>query len=242
MPLENVIKLFRTKEGKEIKYIRVSTLAHYYFCAVQAWLQAQGIESPPNEKMIEGKAKHDEITNARKPTKWEEEFEAFLNSQMIEHESGKSSTGIRGTDQNKVLARPWYDGTQIVGAIVTHGLDDFKVYPDRKVKLYEYKFTGQNIIDWYKLSTAMFQMKVTMWLYDPILRKGNYQIVGGQLDFFNFRFKPLGTKEIIYDQHEVENAIAYILYQFNNPSELLAPARWKCVKCPEVFKNRCPFQ
>jgi len=241
MPIVNPTKLFRTPEGKKIDYIRVSTFAHYYYCAVQAWLIAMGIESPSNEKTKEGKIKHDEITNARKPSRWEKEFEDFLKSQMIEFECGEGSTGIRG-EGDRVLTRPWYDGTKIIGNVVTHGLDDFKVYPDRKVKPYEYKFTSQRYLNWFKLGTAVFQMKVTMWLYDPILRRGNYEMVDGELAFFNFRGNPLGTKDVVYNQFEVENSIASILYQFRNPSELIPPARWKCTHCHEVFKTRCPFQ
>ena len=238
------MKLFRTQEGKEIKHLRISNLGHYYWCSVQAWLIAQGIESPPNEATNEGTKRHNEVTASRKPSKLEQEFEDFLKTEMVEFDCGRGSTGIRGEGTNRVLTRKWKDkdGVTVLGQIVTHGLDDFCVYPDRKVKFIEYKFTNQKYVDNFKTSIAIFQMKASMWLYEPILKKGNYTIEGGEIDFFTMNGGEIGKRDIYYNQREVEDAIANILYQFNHPSELIPCTRWKCVRCHEVFKSRCPFQ
>lgn len=240
MPIQNILKLFHTQSGKPVRYLRASTLGHYWYCAVQAWLQAQGIESPDNKAMNIGRRIHDEITASRKPSKWEVEFEDFLRAFMVERESGEGSTGISETE-NKVFMRAWYDGETVLGHIVTHGVDDFRVYPDRTVIFEEYKTTAQRVIDYYKLTPAIFQLKVYMWIMEPYLKVGGYKLKHGQVVFLTRRGKPLGTKEVYYNQEEVEGQITRILYQFEHPEELIPPARWKCRICPEVYKRRCPF-
>ena len=245
--LKPLLRLMRTPDGREIRFIRASTLGHYYYCAVQAWLMAQGLEPPRKEALSEGRRIHDEIAKARKLSKWEKEFQDYITQFMVPHPAaGEGSTGLK-TEENMVFLRKWYDGNTVIGYITTHGVDDFRVYPDRTVILVEYKTTKQNVIDYYKLAPAVFQLKVYMWILEPYLNVGGYKIQRGEIVFLKRlgkgRIKPLGIKQIVdYDAADVERQISQILYQFNHPEELIPCAKWKCKICPEVFKKRCPFQ
>jgi CRISPR/Cas system-associated exonuclease Cas4 (RecB family) len=240
--LQNMLKLFRKPDGTEVRFIRASTLGHYWYCAVQAWLQCCGIESPSNEALSIGKAIHDSITGARQPSRWETEFEVFLKQFMVERATGQGSTGLKG-EEYKVFQRAWYDRETIIGHVTTHGVDDFRVSPERKVVLVEYKTTGQRIIDYYKLMPAVFQLKVYMWILEPYLKIGAYTIKRGEIVFLDRKGKPLGCKEITdYTAAEIEDNIARILSQFKHPETLIPPAKWKCFNCPEVWKSKCPFQ
>lgn len=240
MMLENWLKLFKA-EGKEIKYIRASTLGHYWFCAIQAWLQAQGIESPSNEALQVGKRIHDEISNARTLSQWESQFEAYIKSFMVDHPYAEGSTGFK-TEQGKVFARAWYDGETIIGHVTTHGVDDFRVSPEREVIIVEYKTTNQRVIDYYKLMPAIFQVKVYAWILEPYLKAGGYKFKNGEIVFLTRNGNPLGRKEIVdYDATQVETEVARILSQFRNPDTLIPPAKWKCLNCPQIFKEKCPL-
>ena len=226
-----------------VNHIRASTLGHYWFCAVQAWLQTCGIESPRNEALSIGKAIHDDITGSRDPSIWEKEFETFLKQFMVKRSTGAGSTGLDDTE-DMVFQRAWLgdDHTTIIGHVTTHGIDDFRVSPERDVVLVEYKTTNQRYIDYYKLSPAMFQLRVYMWILEPYLTAGGYHIVRGEIVFLNRKGEPMGVKEILdYSAAEVEGHIARILEQFADPTKLIPPAKWKCLRCPKEFKERCPF-
>jgi len=241
MPISNLTKFFEA-QGKTIRYLRASNLGHYWHCSVQAFLQAQGVESPPNTALNIGKAIHDSITEARQLSQWEREFQEFITQFMVDRESGNGSSGL-GMQRNKVFMRTWYDGQTAIGHITTHGVDDFKVYPDRQVILVEYKTTGQKYIDHYKLAPAIFQLKVYAWILEPYMKIGGYKLKHCEVIFLNRRGDPMGIKQVIdYDPIKVEADIANILDQFRNPEKLVPPARWKCLKCSEVYKSRCPFQ
>jgi CRISPR/Cas system-associated exonuclease Cas4 (RecB family) len=243
MPISNRMKLFRTPEGKPIEYIRVSTLAGYWFCASKAYLQALGIESPSNEATEAGTKIHNDITAARKPTALEAEFESFLKGFMVCHESGKGSTGLSGTE-DKVFTRAWHNSNgEVVGYITSHGFDDFRVYPDKSVVIVEYKTTAQKVIDYYKLSTALFQLRVYMWLLEPLLKAGGYTFKHGEIVYLNRKGQPLGIKTINdYTEKGTEDEIRKIFEQFGNPNSMIAPARYKCYSCHPNFKSRCLFQ
>ena len=237
-----MLKLFRRPDGSMVKYLRVSTLAHYWYCAVQAWQSACGIESPSNEAIEIGKRIHDSISEARMMSKWESEFQAYIKQFMVDRTTGAGSTGL-GNDDFKVFQRAWYDGTVVLGHITTHGIDDFRVSPERNVIMMEYKTTNQRVIDHFKLSPAIFQLKVYMWILEPYLAAGGYKLVKGELVFLNRKGEPLGVKEVLdYSAVQVEENIARILAQFNDPSTLIPPAKWKCYGCPDVWRKGCPFQ
>ncbi len=243
MKIHNELKLFRRNDGSEVKLIRISNLGHYFYCAVQAWLIAQGIDSPGNANTEQGTKLHNACTAARQPSQYEKEFEEFLAAQMKMLDCGKGSTGLRDkSSHDAVLTREWIENGIVLGEVVTHGLDDFKVFADKSVKLYEYKFTNQRYIDWFKLGSAIFQMKASIWLYTPILAKGGYRITGAELVFFNMKGEPLGTKQVDYSETEFVATVKDILRQFRNPETLVPPARFKCVHCGEHFKKLCPFQ
>ena len=256
--MHNILKMFRAG-NREVKYLRVSTLASYFYCSVRARCQALGIDTPPTEALAIGKRKHDEITAARQPSVWERELETYLKTCMVtELESTDGSTGIRDAE-NKVFMRGWYDGATVIGHIVTHGVDDWECNPQREVTLIEYKTTNQKYVDNYKLSTALFQTKLYIWILDPLLKLGGYRIVRGKVVYLARDGKPIGEKIIridespkyetenyeddwfVYNTKRVESEIAKILDQFEHPENLIPPARFKCARCPQIFKNECPF-
>ncbi len=242
MPLSNNLQLFRRKDNdEEVHFVRASTLGHYWFCAVQAWLQASGIDNPPNEALSIGKAIHDDITNSRRSSALETEFQDFIKQFMVVRDTGHGSTGL-ATEENKVFMRAWYDGSTVLGHITTHGIDDFRVNPNREIVITEYKTTGQKVVDHFKLWPAVFQIKVYMWILEPYLAVGGYKIQYGEVTFLDRRGNPLGTKEIRdYSAKDVEFHIGQILEQFRDPSKLIPCARWKCLHCDECYKSRCPF-
>lgn len=236
-----MLKLFRKPDGTEVNHVRASTLGHYWFCAVQAWLQTCGIESPRNEALSIGKAIHDEITGSRDPSFWEKEFETFLKQFMVKRETGAGSTGLAG-NEDMVFQRAWLDGTTVIGHVTTHGIDDYRVSPERDVVLVEYKTTNQRYIDYYKLSPAVFQLRVYMWILEPYLIAGGYNLKRGEIVFLNRKGEPMGIKEITdYTAADVEANIARILEQFADPKKLIPPSKFKCLHCATVFKERCPF-
>lgn len=240
--MENLTKLFRRTDGTEVQFIRASTLSHYWFCAVQAWLQASGIDTPSNEALSIGKAIHDEITASRKSSVWEDEFSTFIQQFLVTRETGVGSTGLRGTE-DRVFQRAWPDGKTVIGHITTHGIDDFEVNPNREVIFVEYKTTAQRVIDYYKLMPAIFQLKVYVWILEPYLQIGGYKFSRGKIVFLNRKGEPLGEKLVEdYTASAVESDIARILAQFRDPTTLIPPAKFKCLYCNEIFKSKCPFQ
>jgi hypothetical protein len=282
--IHNILKLFRTADNKEIKYLRASTLAHYYFCAIQAKLIASGVDSPPNEALAVGKKVHDAITASRLPTKHEKELEDYLKECMVAEQAGDGSTGIRGAEG--IFMREISDGIH-VGHVVSHGVDDFRVRPSynaalkfgnyqfkvdeaKEVILTEYKTTNQRYVDNFKISTAIFQIKIYAWLLEPLLAKKGYYIKKLEVVYLSRAGEPIGQKEIwnyqclsdkpevteilkqlsggdfgryIYSPEQVERDIKSIRAEFNKPlEEMIACARFKCYRCDAIFKNRCPFK
>jgi CRISPR/Cas system-associated exonuclease Cas4 (RecB family) len=255
MPISNPMKLFKNPKNEEIKYIRVSTLAAYFHCAAKAYLQAIGVESPSNEATSEGTRIHNDITASRPSTALERELELYLKQFMVSHECGGASTGISGTE-NKVFMREWLENGKVVGYIESHGFDDFRVDPDKKVTIVEYKTTSQKIVDWYKLSTAIFQLKIYCWMLEPILKAGGYSIDKAEIVYLPqpdkrrkgeplppHMVEPLGVRTIIdYNAEAVEADIRMVFNQMRDPTHMLAPARYKCYICHPNFKALCPFQ
>jgi hypothetical protein len=142
-----------------------------------------------------------------------------------------------------------------VGYITSHGFDDFRVDPDKKVTIVEYKTTSQKVVDWYKLSTAIFQLKVYCWMLDPLLKAGGYTISKAEIVYLPQPPKrktveapsphltePLGVKTIDYNEAAVEADIRSVFAQFAHPDKMVAPARYKCYMCHPNFKSRCIFQ
>ena len=240
MPIKNVTKLFKAPNGQKIVFIRASTLAGYWYCAIKAWCEARGIEAPSSEALDIGKKIHDQISNSRASSKWEIELENFLKQFMVDRESGEGTTGMK-TEKFKVFMREWKDGEVVVGHVVTHGVDDFRCSDTKQVTLVEYKTTNQRYIDSYKLAPATFQIKLYAWILEPYLKIGGYTIHRLEIVYLNRRGDILGTKQVEYSAEEVEKDIAKILKQFNDPSLLIPPAKFKCLHCDERYKRECPF-
>ncbi|MCW3994932.1 MAG: PD-(D/E)XK nuclease family protein [Candidatus Bathyarchaeota archaeon] len=255
----NIFKLFRSTENKPVEVIRVSTLASYWYCSVKAWLQAQGVEPEiENEATEIGTKIHNAISKARSLSEWEKEFERHLKQFFIKVDAGKGTTAFNETE-GKVLARAWKRNGETVGYIVTHGLDDYEVSPNREVTLIEYKTTNQRYIDNYKLSTALFQLKLYWWILVPLLSQVGYRIVQARLVYLNRKGEILGEKIIrqdesqyyenenykddwfVYNTVKVEKDIANIFLAFENPDKLIPPAKFKCFNCSDAYKKRCPF-
>jgi len=270
-----MLKLFRDRDGCEIKLIRASTLALYWYCASKAYQQATGTESPPTEATKIGTRIHNAISVARPLTNAERELESVLKSYMIKVDAGKGSTGLSDTE-NMVYMRPITRNGKIVGNVVSHGVDDFRIQEDGVV-LTEYKTTNTKQIDYYKISTALFQVKVYAWILEPFLKTAGYNIKKceiiylkrngefiQQFDIYNLPvnqfniltgcMRQAGFSEEHYNNslallrnntftlENVESDIERILQQFNDPSKLIAPAKFKCYICKGVFKEQCPLQ
>jgi len=247
--LENFLKLFKTPEGVEVRRIRASTLASYFWCSPRAWMMALGVETPPSQALELGSKIHADIEKARKQSPYEEEFKAILDQFFAE-----------GT-----IARPWLDmKTEIVtGEIRTHGIDDFKVTSDRLVDLIEYKSKAGWRIQPVSLMPAIFQTKIYCWILEPFLLMKGYRWREIWIVFVkrerSGKFKPIGEHQVEdYSSIKIEKKIAEIFDEWNNASEaktnkerraiLIPPKKWKCLHCPDVYrlgKNplglRCPF-
>ena len=252
MPIKNELKLFRSQHGKIIEHIRVSTLAGYWFCAAKSYLQALGVNSPSSPATEAGTELHNAFTAARPPSQLEIELENYLKRFMVNIDTGAGSTGLAGTE-DKVFARAWKRDGQVVGWITSHGFDDFRVDPDKKVTIVEYKTTSQKVVDWYKLSTAIFQLKVYMWMIEPLLKQGGYTLHKAEIVYYPqlgkrdkrlpHEVEPLGVKTITdYSEASVEADIENIFKQFGEPTKMIPPARYKCYMCHPNFKSQCPFQ
>jgi len=180
--------------------------------------------------MSRGRRIHKETREARQDSKWEKDFLKTLDS-FFEDRNG-----------DRILVRPWGE-TEILGEFVTHDIDEFKVNPDRTVVLLEYKTKKSRYIRPIDLAPAIFQTKMYAWILEPYMAIMNYRIIYGTVIFLDTKSRPIGQSEnIFFDYREIEEDISRILYQFNNPDELIPPQRWKCKFCPEVFTSRCPFQ
>lgn len=254
------MNLFRNSKGTAIEHIRVSTLASYFFCAHKAYLQAaEGIDSPGNDATAEGSRIHDAITASRPPSLLEQQLETYLKGFMVNIDTGQGGTALSNTE-NKVFARAWIVNGETKGFLTTHGIDDFRVNPDKSVVLVEYKTTSQKVIDWYKLSTALFQLKVYAWILEPILTAGGYRIEKAELVYLPqqkrgkkhkepWQLEPLGIRTIAcgtqrddYNAAAVEADIAMIFREFGNPCNMQPPARFKCYSCHPNYKACCPLQ
>jgi len=241
-------QLFKSIEGTEVHTIRASTLARYFWCSIQAWLMAGGLETPRSEALSIGSKIHSDIETARKLSPREEEFQKFLSQYL-------APDGYGGT-----IGRPWINGETVIqeekGWVRTHGMDDFKVDDKRRVVNIEYKTSGGWKIYPTTLMPAIFQTKIYQWIMEPYLLIGGYHWKGSHIVWLKRLrndFKPIGeTTDIEYDSAEVQEQIDTIFNEWNRASEaktneerrniLIAPKKFKCTMCSEIFKSRCPFQ
>jgi len=223
-----MMKLIR--QPKIVHTIRVSTFASYYWCAVQSWLKSLGHKTPYKEAMGRGTRIHQEVRDSRKDSKWEKAFLEELDG-FFEDRNG-----------DRVLSRNWGE-TEVIGEFVTHDIDELQVNPDRTVVLIEYKTKKNKYIRPIDLAPAVFQAKMYAWLLEPYMNIMNYRIIKGVIVFLDTKARPIGQSEHIYfDYEKIEEEIAFILAQCNDPKTLIPPQRWKCRFCDDIFKSRCPFQ
>jgi len=223
-----LLKLIR--QPKIVRTIRVSTFASYYWCAVQAWLKSLGHNTPYKAAMGRGTRIHKEVREGRKDSEWEKAFLEELDG-FFEERNG-----------DRVLSRNWGE-TEVIGEFVTHDIDELQVNPDRTVVLIEYKTKKNKYIRPIDLAPAVFQAKMYDWVLEPYMNIMNYRIIKGVVVFLDIKGRPIGQSEHIYfDYEKIEEEIAFILAQFNDPKTLIPPQRWKCRFCDDIFKSRCPFQ
>jgi len=233
-PLE-LYKTWLIHQPIPVRTIRASTLAAYWYCSEKARLQALGVQESKTSRQAKwGTAIHENITKARKPSPIEQEFTEALAPFYKED----------------VISRP-YKNTKIKadGVFLTHGADEWKVTPNRECWIIEYKTKSSPYIKPVDISPARFQNKLYCWLHAPIFQFIPFKLMGGQIIFLlrkGRRFQPIGQTEYMYWNEDTEHSfledLERILWFWNNPSKQIPPKRWKCLRCPPVFKEKCVFQ
>ena len=235
-PIQQYRKLL-LREPKAVSTIRASTLASYWYCSEKARLQALGVEeAESNAVMAAGTAVHDAILMARQPSPLELELQQALAPFL---KDGVISRTYRNT---KIKAD---------GEFVTHGADGWKVAPDRKCWILEYKTKASPYISPIDLSPARFQNKLYLWLYHPIFSLIPFTLAGGQIIFLKRvgtqgDFEEIGQTEQMFWNEDAEATlledIEHILWCWNNPTKQIPCKSWKCLHCPPIYKKKCIFQ
>jgi len=233
--LKEYRKLIRAP--REIKTIRASTLSSYWYCSEKARLQALGVEETESNAVCNaGTATHNAILESRLPSPLESELAQLL---APFYKEGVISRTYKNTKINA-------DGT-----FVTHGADEWQVAPDRKTWILEYKTKASVYINPIDLSPARFQNKLYCWLYAPIFSLIPFTLAGGQIIFLKRvgtkgDFEEIGQTERMFWNEDTEATlledIEHILWSWNNPDKQIPPKRWKCLRCPPIFKQKCFFQ
>lgn len=198
-------------------------------------------ESEPITAATIGTLIHNDITTARKPSELEEEL-----AKALEPFYSKDSDGA------PIISRV-YKNTKIQadGKFLTHGADEWKVQPDRKAWILEYKTKTSAYITPVDVSPARFQNKLYCWLYAPIFSMIPFNLAGGQIIFVkrvgrDGDFEEIGQTEYMWWNEDAEAQlladIERILWSWNNPEKQIPPKRYKCLKCPPIYKTKCIFQ
>jgi len=184
---------------------------------------------------------HNNIIEARKPSPIEKEFAEALKPFYVKGEDGEPIIE-RVYNNNKIKAD---------GKFLTHGADEWKVTPERKAWIIEYKTKKSVYVNPVSISPARFQNKLYCWLHAPIFELIPFELAGGQIVFLKRvgrkgDFEPIGQTEYMYWNEETRSTFLYdverILWYWNNPHKQIPPKRWKCLRCPPIYKKRCVFQ
>jgi len=239
--IENYKKLFRAPSGKIIKKVRASTLARNYWCQLQAYYTASGVEfrRPKGKKhaINIGSRIHKAIDDSRKPSKWEKEFLAKLQP-FIQETADEGVELGRKIDDDFLIEHSADDD---VGWLSGHP-DELKVNEDHTIHLIEYKTKRSANVNYYSLAPAEFQIKIYSWIMEPILSLLGYRITKAQLVFLDQKEQPIGTKEVVLNYELIEKEIRDVLMQWRKePKDMIPPARWKCRICPKIYRTRCPY-
>jgi len=224
-----------------VRTIRASCLSGYWYCSEKARLQALGVESETSNEAATGTLIHKNITTARNPSPLEVELNEALKPFYT-----------LGEDGEPIISRT-YKNTKIQadGTFITHGADEWKVTNDRKTWIIEYKTKTSDYVTPVDLAPARFQNKLYCWLFAPIFSVIPFTLAGGQIIFLkrigrNGNFEPIGQTEQMFWNEETELQlladIERILWSWNNPEKQIPPMRYKCLRCPLTFKNKCWFQ
>jgi len=225
-----------------VKTIRASTLAGYWWCSEKARLQALGVQSKQKwQSAATGTLIHNNILTARKLSPIEEEFEKAL------------APFYKLSKDNQPIIYRTYKNTKIKadGTFLTHGADEWKVTPDRKCWIIEYKTKSRSYVTPVDISPARFQNKLYCWLYNPIFEYIPFELAGGQIIFLQRKgtkgkFEPIGQTEKILWNEDAERTfledVEHILWSWNTPTKQIPPKRYKCNFCSAEFKEKCYFQ
>lgn len=225
-----------------VRTIRASVLASYWWCSEKARLQALGVQEKISSEAMElGTLIHNNIIDARKLSPIEKEFaEAMKPFYTI------------GEDGEPVIERTYKcNKVKVDGTLLTHGADEWKVTPDRKAWIIEYKTKGSIYVNPVSISPARFQNKLYCWLHAPIFKCIPFELAGGQIVFLkrvgrSGNFKEIGQTEYMQWNKETERTflldVERIIWYWNNPTKQIPPKRWKCLRCSPIYKDRCVFQ
>jgi len=225
-----------------VRTIRASTVASYWWCSEKARLTALGVqEKVPSQAASTGTLIHDNILEARKPSQLEKEFAEAMKPFYT-----------KGEDGEPIIERS-YKNTKIKadGKFLTHGTDEWKITPDRKAWIIEYKTKASKYVNPVGINPARFQNKLYCWLHAPIFNFIPFELAGGQIVFLKRvgrkgDFEPIGQTEYIYWNEETQATflldLERILWYWNNPEKQIPPKSWKCLRCPQIYKDRCVFQ
>lgn len=237
-PYLGLLKLLRTKD-QEVVRIRASSLSSYYWCAVQARLRIEGVEAPKKEVMTIGTKIHKMIDVARKPSTWEHK----LNTELAKLGIKETETGYEFSRRFKSSPIEILGDTIVLDGQVSGHPDELKVNADHTIHMIEYKTTRSSYITWIGLGPASFQLKLYIWITQPVFEMLGYKVNEASIVFITQkRCKVIGEHYIHIDNETTEAEITQILTYLNGPiDKLIPPRRWKCLHCPQVYKKRCPY-
>jgi len=225
-----------------VKTIRASCIASYWYCSEKARLTALGVHSnKPITAAAIGTIIHNDILTSRRDSTIETEFkEAIAPFYTID------------SDGQPIISRAYHNvKIQADGEFLTHGADEWKVTPDRKAWVIEYKTKSTPYIRPVDISPARFQNKLYCWLHAPIFKFIPFELAGGQIVFLKRvgrqgNFEEIGQTEYMVWNEDSEMQlladIERILWVWNNPEKQIPPKRWKCLRCEPLYKEKCFFQ
>jgi hypothetical protein len=237
------IKLANSTLGR----YRISILAHWFWCAEQAYWQARGTEDNSAIQQKEtGKNIHATISEKHKRWTWEIGFLKKLE-QFRQDDFGF----VRKVGKENIF----WD--------ITGHPDEFQVTIGKKVSIVEIKTTemGEKNLDFFihfRLPCAVFQTQLYCYILDPILKEIDYDLDHTHVvQVWHVKYRREQGQKILVDQEhlcdfpvlyypvQVENQLLQILEGMKDHSKVIkprsAPTGFKCRQCPKNYKEKCQF-
>jgi len=236
------IKLAESKVGR----YRMSTTAHWFWCAEQAYWQARGIYAGAKRQKEVGTQIHKERKEEVKRWIWETSFLEKLDK-FRQDKYGF----VRRLGKDHVF----FD--------VSGHPDEFQVTKAKKVSIIEINTTeiSEKQLDFYiryRLPIKQFQCQGYCFILEPYIKEIGYELDKiHAVELWHVKYRqekgmrvlvkrePLASFPVFYYPVQFETELLRVLEGLQDHDMVIpprgAPNCFKCKQCPKVYKEHCQF-